>query len=178
MARLSLDDFYRDQSHLTPARRKGINFDHPRTIDWRLAEAVLKNCRVGKSVQVPRYDFATHTRLREFKVFTPGAVVLVDGLWLLWPPRLRRLFDLRIFVHCPERIRLERRLQRDIAARGRDGRSVRRQFRETVAPMHKRFVAPQARWANVILHHPLSQKEVERLGAIIREALSARRTGM
>jgi uridine kinase len=171
VTRLSLDDFYGDQSHLAPLLRDRINFDHPQAIDWRLAEAVLHDCRAGRSVKVPRYDFATHTRLREFKVLTPRSVVLVDGLWLLWRPRIRRLFDLRIFVDCSERIRLERRLERDIAARGRDGRSVRKQFRETVAPMHKRFVAPQARWADVILRHPLSQKEIERVGAVIHETL-------
>jgi uridine kinase len=171
VARLSLDDFYRDQSHLAPPLRERVNFDHPRAIDWQLAEAVLRECRAGRSVQVPRYSFVTHTRRRKFKVLKPRQVILVDGLWLLWRPHLRRLFDFRIFVHCPERLRLERRLERDLASRGRDQDSVRRQFKQTVARMHKEFVAPQARWADVVLRQPLNSKEVAAVIAVIKKSV-------
>jgi uridine kinase len=171
VARLSLDDFYRDQSHLAPAARDRVNFDHPRAIDWRLAQSVLLGCRAGRTVYVPRYNFVTHTRRPTFKTLIPRPVILVDGLWLLWPPRVRRLFDLRIFLHCPERLRLDRRLARDVRERGRDDRSVRRRFQKTVAPMHKRFVAPQARWADVVLRRPPGQREIESLVRAIEETV-------
>src|SRR5580658_3213405 len=174
VTRLSLDDFYLDQSRLPPSARDRVNFDHPKAIDWPLAEAVLLGCRDARTVYVPRYSFITHTRLRTFKVVAPRPIILVDGLWLLWRPQLRRLFDLRVFLDCPARLRLERRLHRDLADRGRDSLSVRRQFKETVAPMHKRFVAPQARWADVLLRQPPSQKEVERLAAMIEDKVSER----
>ena len=174
VTRLSLDDFYRDQSHLTPFMRDRVNYDHPQAIDWPLAEKVLLGCRAGRTVYVPRYSFVTHARLQTFKMVAPRPVILVDGLWLLWRPRFRHLFDLRIFLHCPARLRLERRLQRDMASRGRNDRSVRRQFKETVAPMHKRFVAPQAKWADLVLCQPPSQREIERLAAIIEDRLLVR----
>jgi uridine kinase len=167
VTRLSLDDFYLDQSHLAPRLRERVNFDHPRVIDWRLAETVLRGCRAGRSVYVPRYSFVTHTRRQSFKMVTPRPIILVDGLWLLRRPRVRRLFDLRIFLYCPARLRLDRRLARDVANRGRDTRSVRRQFQKTVAPMHKRFVTPQARWADVVLRQTPGQREVEDLAAVI-----------
>jgi uridine kinase len=169
VTRLSLDDFYRDHSHLAPVARERVNFDHPREIDWRLAERALLGCRAGRAVLVPRYSFVTHTRQSKLKRLTPKPVILVDGLWLLWSPCVRRLFDLRVFLHCPHRLRLERRLARDVAHRGRDDRSVRRQFQKTVAPMHKRFVAPQAQWADVVLRQPPGQREIEHLAAVIRE---------
>src|SRR5690242_4898362 len=59
--RLSLDQFYRDRSHLTPARREAINFDHPRAIDWDCLEGVLRDCLAGRATSAPHYDFATHT---------------------------------------------------------------------------------------------------------------------
>jgi uridine kinase len=174
VTRLSLDDFYRDRSHLTPSMQDRVNYDHPQAIDWPLAEAVLLGCRAARTVYVPQYSFVTHTRRRTFKMVVPRPIILVDGLWLLWRPRLCRLFDLRIFLHCPTRLRLARRLKRDIADRSRDGRSVRRQFKETVAPMHKRFVAPQVKWADVVLRQPPSQREVERLAAIIEDRFRER----
>jgi len=169
VTRLSLDDFYRDQSHLIPSMRERVNYDHPQAIDWPMAEKVLLGCRAARTVYLPRYSFVTHARLRTFKTVAPKPIVLVDGLWLLWRPRFRHLFDLRIFLHCPARLRLERRLKRDMADRGRNDLSVRRQFKETVAPMHQRFVAPQAKWADVVLRHPPSQREVEHLAAMIED---------
>lgn len=173
VTRLSLDDFYRDKSHLPPALRESINFDHPKAIDWRLAETVLKACRAGRWAKVPKYSFVTHTRLRTFKIVKPKPIILVDGLWLLWRPQLRRMFDIRIFLHCPARLRLDRRLARDMANRGRDDTSVRRQFRETVAPMHQRFVAPQAKWADVVLGQPPGPHEVRCLADIIAKRLDS-----
>jgi uridine kinase len=95
----------------------------------------------------------------------------VEGLWLLHRPALRRLFSFRIFVDCPENIRLERRLQRDTVERGRTPESVRKQFRDTVVPMHERFVQPQARWADVRLSEAISpidlQELIERLRTLV-----------
>jgi uridine kinase len=167
--RLSLDDFYRDQSHVPPALRSRINFDHPKVIDWKLAEAVLKGCRSGRRVRLPNYCFITHTRQRKFKIARPRPVILVDGLWLLWRTKIRRMFDLRIFLHCPAHLRLRRRLARDKAHRGRNAASVRRQFSETVAPMHKRFVAPQAKWADVVFRQPPRKREIRHLVTLIEK---------
>src|SRR5579859_2463241 len=142
-ARLSQDDFYRDLGHLPPSSRVTVNFDHPRAIDWLSFEAVLRDCRAGGATAVPQYNFDTHTRLPEKRTLIPGPLVLVEGLWLLWLRQVRDLFDLKIFLDCPEPIRLERRLARDAVERGRTPESVRRQFFRQVAPMHERFVAPQ-----------------------------------
>src|ERR1700759_826216 len=95
-ARLSLDYFYRDRSHLSPARRARINFDHPRAIDWKSVERVLKDCRANRITQVPSYDFATHSRRARTHTLRPKPVILMDGLWLLRRPSLRKLFTLSI----------------------------------------------------------------------------------
>jgi uridine kinase len=166
--RLSLDDFYRDRSHLSPARRSAINFDHPRAIDWPLVMQVLRACRAGQITRLPRYSFATHTRLQQREEWIPSSIVLMDGLWLFSRRAVRELFDLRIFLACATQLRLERRLARDVAERARLPEAVREQFWKTVAPMHDRFVAPQARWADIILNEPPSELEVRKLIDLVR----------
>ena len=163
VARLSLDDFYRDRSHLSPERRSAINFDNPAAIEWSLVERALRDCMAGKETRIPRYDFSSHSRLRRTRLLKPRPIVLLDGLWLLRRPVLRRLFDLRIFIDCPARIRLNRRLARDQGSRGRTADSIRRQFRKTVEPMHIRYVAPQARWADLVLRANWGSREVRSL---------------
>jgi len=172
-ARLSLDDFYRDRSALSPARRALINYDHPRAIDWRKLESVLRHCLTGRCVDLPRYDFKSHTRRWEAAHFTPKPVILIEGLWLLRRPSVRRLFSLSIFLDAPRSTRLRRMLQRDVAARGRTTASVRDQFRKSVEPMHRRFVAPQSRRANVVLPSGWGEPEAARLAQAILEQLGS-----
>ncbi len=175
-AYLSLDDFYRDLSHLTFAQRERVNFDHPRAIDWDCLERVLLDCLAGRPTHIPRYDFATHTRRLDAESWQPQPLVLLDGLWLLRRPAIRRLFARKIFVDCPRALRLTRRIQRDTKERGRSRRSVEQQFREDVAPMHTRFVAPQSRWADLILDSPIDPASVRRLTADLRTLVAVSRS--
>jgi len=166
--RLSLDDFYRDRSHLSLACRARINFDQPRAIDWPGIETALRSLVAGRSARIPQYDFKTHRRLRTCKTVPPKPIILIDGLWLLGRASLRSLFQVRIFIECPLRTRLRRRLERDVGSRGRSVASVRRQFRETVEPMHRLHVAPQSRFADVVLRGTCSTDDVKRLALWIR----------
>ncbi len=159
---LSLDDFYRDRSHLPAERRERINFDVPHAIDWSSARQVINDCRLGQPTRVPRYDFSTHSRLPAPAPLQPKPVVLVEGLWLLCHKATRQLFALKIYVDCPAPLRLTRRRQRDVAERGRTADSVDRQF-QRLAPFHDRYVEPQKQWADVVLNHPFDPTELNLL---------------
>lgn len=161
--RLSLDDFYRDRSSLPLPARQEINFDHPHAIDWQQFEQVLHDCRHGRPTCVPRYDFATHVRKLSGKEVLPAPFVLVEGLWLLWRPRIAKWFDLKIFLDCPAHLRLERRLMRDLSERGRSADAIYSQFWKTVVPMHDQFVAPQAGLADIILQSPPGETALRKL---------------
>jgi len=175
-AHFSLDDFYRDCSRIHPERRTKINFDHPRAIDWLAMEKVLTDLRAGRGTRLPRYDFKTHCRVRARDVLAHKPVVLVDGLWLLHRRSLRRIFGLKIFIDCPGRMRRGRRLLRDLRSRGRTRASILEQLKNTVEPMHERFVAPQQKWADVVLRHNFGTAEVRRLARELRERLNVLRS--
>jgi uridine kinase len=173
--RFSLDDFYRDCSRLQPERRAKINFDHPRAIDWEAMEKVLGDLRAGRAARLPRYDFKTHSRVRAQTALACKPMVLVDGLWLLHRRSLRRLFELKIFIDCPVRTRRGRRLLRDLRSRGRTRISILDQLKNTVEPMHARFVAPQRKWADIVLRHTFDAGEVRRLARELRGKLDVLR---
>jgi uridine kinase len=153
--RIAQDSFYRDRSHLPPAERSRLNFDHPDALDWDCFRETLEAIRAGRETRMPVYDFSTHCRGLDEQPLVPRPIMIVDGLWLLHRPEIRRLFSLSIFMPCPETERLRRRVTRDTAERGRTAPSVRRQFRDTVAPMHRLFVEPQARHAQLVIPSPL-----------------------
>ena len=162
---LSLDDFYCDLSHLSPEEREQTNFDHPSAIDWPLFQGSLSRIGSGQPDALPHYDFATHTRRATAKIWQPRRLVLIEGLWLLRQPELRRLYSMSVFVDCPEQVRLQRRLERDQRERGRSAASVRAQFEQQVAPMHDRFVIRQARHADLLMKSPISQTQLAELSA-------------
>ena len=165
---LCLDDFYRDLSHLPEDERERVNFDDPAAIDWEALREVLECLARGEEAHSPMYDFATHTRPAETRVFARARLGGLVGLWLLHPEWLRDKFVLSVFVECPAEERLRRRVERDVQQRGRTEDSVRQQFAEHVQPMHERFVEPQRPWATRRVHSPLSAEEHAELVAVCR----------
>jgi uridine kinase len=145
------DSYYRDTSHLEPAARAGINYDHPDSLETELLVQHLSELREGRTVAVPVYDFAEHSRLERREHVAPGKVIILDGLLILWDRELRALMDIRVFVDTDADLRFIRRLERDITERGRSAESVIRQYTSTVRPMHLEFVEPSKRYADVIL---------------------------
>jgi uridine kinase len=148
---LQHDAYYKDLSGLPPVQRAEVNFDHPNSLDNELLIRHIQQLKKGKVVEVPIYDFSTHSRTeRTFNVF-PRSVILVEGILIFAETSLRELFDVKIFVDTDSDLRFIRRLQRDIAERGRTTESVIRQYLSTVRPMHMDFVEPSKRYADVII---------------------------
>ncbi len=166
---ISLDDFYRDLSALPKNKRDRQNFDDPVAIEWSLFLQTLARIKRGEPAAIPRYDFASHTRRSRTRLWKPKPVVLLDGLWLLRDPRARRLYSLSLYVDAPRAVRLHRRVARDRRERGRSRASVLRQFREHVEPMHRRFVAPQARHADLVVNSEVSDKALYKLTVMAQE---------
>ena len=171
VSRLSLDDFYQDRSHMPQEERERINFDEPAAVDWGCVQKALEHSRHGEPFCAPSYNFSTHTRSSLRLLWRPKPLVLIEGLWLLHRPDLRRLFSLGVYVDCADEVRFRRRLARDCADRGRTESSVRRQFESTVAPMHEQYVAPQALWADVVLKDPVMDWDVDELVVRLRRLL-------
>lgn len=145
------DWYYRSQDHLSIAQRLRTNYDHPDAIEMALLAEHLAALKRGSAVHAPRYDFTVHTRTRETTRIDPAPVVIVAGLHVLADARLRGLLDLGVYVDTPPAECLARRIARDVAERGRDAAGVRRQFAETVQPMHAAHVAPSRVYAHLIV---------------------------
>ncbi len=145
------DHYYRDLGHLAPAERDAINFDHPSALETELLVEHLAALRRGEAVEVPVYDFATHTRRPTTRSVEPAPVILVEGILVLADPRLREELDLKVFVDTDADVRVLRRVSRDLQHRGRTFESVEAQYYATVRPMHLLFVEPSKRSADVII---------------------------
>lgn len=151
IAFLQHDSYYKDLSGLPPVQRAEINFDHPDSLESELLIEHIASLRDGRPVDVPLYDFATDRRTSQTFTVPPRSVILVEGILIFTEAKLRKMFDVKIFVDTDPDLRFIRRLERDIHERGRTTESVIAQYQATVRPMHLEFVEPSKRYADVII---------------------------
>lgn len=148
---LMIDWYYRDLSHLTMADRMAVNYDHPDSLEVELFAEHLDHLRQGQAIDAPVYDFATHTRSADVTPVAARPFIVSDGILLLAVPELEPFIDVAVFVETPTELRLERRLARDVAERGRQPDDIRRQWNEFVLPMHDQFVEPSRTRADLLV---------------------------
>jgi uridine kinase len=151
IAFLQHDSYYRELTGLPLAQRAQVNFDHPNSLESEMLRDHILQLKNWQSVEVPVYDFTTHSRTSETIHVDPKRVILVEGILIYADPCLRDLFDVKIFVDTDSDIRFIRRLDRDITERGRTTENVVKQYMTTVRPMHLEFVEPSKRYADVII---------------------------
>jgi uridine kinase len=148
---ISQDSYYQDTSHLSMEERKKINFDHPKSIDFDLLVAHLKELKAGNSIEEPVYSFQEHNRTKETRTIHPRKVIIVEGILILTHTAIREMFDIKIFVHADSDERMIRRLKRDINERGRDLNEVLWRYQTTLKPMHQQFIEPTKEFADIII---------------------------
>jgi len=166
------DAYYKDLSDLPMAQRAMQNFDHPDALDNALLISHLQELKAGRPIELPVYDFTTHSRTIRTVTVEPFPVILVEGILIFADEELRQLMDVRIYVDTDADIRFIRRLQRDIAERGRTMESVIHQYLATVRPMHQEYVEPSKRHANVIIPEGgFNEVAMEMIAARIRVLL-------
>lgn len=148
---IAIDWYYRDLRHITMEERKAVNYDHPDSLEFELFGIHLDELRAGRDVEAPVYDFATHTRNAETRLVEASPIVVTEGILLLAVDAVRPKYDFSVFIDVPEAVRLERRIHRDCAERGRDKDDIVRQWNEFVKPMHHALVQPSMATADRIV---------------------------
>jgi uridine kinase len=148
---LEHDRYYRDRNDLRLEERAALNYDHPDSLETDLMVRHLHELRAGRAVDAPVYDFARHARQAVTVRASPRKAIIVEGILIFSDAPLRSLMDVKVFVDADDDTRFIRRLQRDIAERGRTVASVIDQYLGTVKPMHLEFVEPSKRYADIII---------------------------
>ena len=171
---LEFDSYYKDLAHQTSAERAKANFDHPDSLDAALLQKHLLLLKSGGSIDVPVYDFATHTRRKQPRRVTPAPLILVEGILLFSVPELATACDIKIFVDAEPDLRFSRRLRRDIVERSRSVDAIIGQWEETVKPMHDKYVQPSKRVADIIVPNGMNPVAVEMVVARLESLLHSR----
>lgn len=168
-----MDSFYKvlNEKQHAVADRNEYNFDHPDSFDLELLTETLQRLKEGRKVEVPIYNFVTHSR--EFRtvyntqtrIFIStlycnfffqrtmyGAnVIIFEGILSFYNPKVLDMLDMKVFVDTDADIRLARRLKRDINDRARDLDGVLKQYMGMVQPSFNHYIAPLMSHADIIV---------------------------
>ena len=179
VAFIDMDAYYRNFTELSLDERRRLNWDHPDAFDYDLLTAHLERLADRESIEKPVYDFVSHLRSSEVVAVDPSDVIVIDGILLFVDDRVRDLCDVKVFVDADADIRLIRRIQRDLSARGRPLEEIIHQYLSTVQPMHLQFVEPSKRYADIIVprggHNSVA---IEMIVAKIRQRLGYSASGL
>ncbi len=153
ISRITIDDYYKDQTNIPMEERVKVNYDHPKAFDWQLIRTQIQALKEGKSIEKPIYDFTIHNRKKETETIVPGDLIVVEGIMALVDKKLRELGDLKVFIYASHERRFLRRIIRDHQERKRSFESIVNQYFSSVQPMFEEIVAPSATYADVIVNN-------------------------
>ena len=172
VAHVSIDDYYKDFGNLPFEERVKINYDHPKSFDWKLINSQLNDLKNGKTIEKPIYDFTTHSRSNKTEIVEPKELIIIEGIMALVNKDLRALGDLMVFISASRERRLVRRIERDTKERGRTYESVIKQYFETVLPMYEEIIAPSQYYADLIINNDgYSTKSIDVLVSVIQNMM-------
>ncbi len=173
VASIQHDYYYRDRSHLPASEREKINYDHPDALETELLIRHLMELSAGQKVEIPVYDFTTHTRRKERTSVLPEKIIIVDGILLFTDKDLREMMDVKIFIDTDDDIRFIRRLERDIKWRNRSMESVIKQYLETARPMQIEFVGDSKKYADIIIPEGNNPVAINMVVSMLKNTLNA-----
>ncbi len=148
---IKIDDYYYNKEKIPLNENGKRNYDHPDAYDSSLLITQINSLKEGKPIDKPLYDFISQSRLIKTEKVYPSNIIIVEGIMAFAIAKLRKLYDIKIFVDTPDDIRLIRRLKRDMEDRGRTFSSIVSQYLESVRPMHHAFVEPSKKYADLII---------------------------
>jgi len=157
---IQMDSYYNDLKHLSMEEREKNNFDEPNAFDFTLLLDHLKTLDNIGNVEIPNYDYKTHTRKNETSKITHKPILIIEGIFAIYDKKVRSLMNLAVYIDIENNIRKERRIKRDMIQRERTEDSIIYQYENIVEPMYKKYILPMKNKSNLILKE-ISEKSNE-----------------
>ncbi len=178
VTRITLDDYYKDQSNLTFQERVKTNYDHPKAFDWKLLREQVLSLKNNHEIQKPIYDFVNHTRSKNTEIVVSKPLIVVEGIMALVDKQLREIGDLRVFISASSERRFLRRMIRDSKERGRTYENIVNQYFSTVQPMHNEIIEPSSNYADLIINNDgVKNLAIDVLTCVLKEELEKEKLG-
>lgn len=150
---LSMDDYYLPREQQKVDSRGIVNFDRPKSIYRDEFIRDLKQLCAGEIVTRKEYVFNNELAEPKLLVINPAPVIIVEGLFVFHYKELRKMLDLRIFLHAKDNLKVIRRIKRDQIERNYPLDDVLYRYEHHVLPSYEKYVEPYIGKADLIVNN-------------------------
>ena len=145
------DCYYKSLSNITKEERMQRNYDCPEAYETDLLIKQIQELKSGETIERPIYSYTERLRENETVTVKPTKIIIIEGILVLENQELTKLMNLKIFVDTDANVRLERLIKRDTKERGLDIEYIMSKYKNTLKPMHDKYVEPSKKNADIIL---------------------------
>ncbi|MEZ4950128.1 MAG: uridine kinase [Saprospiraceae bacterium] len=150
---LSMDEYYKPKEEQKIDKQGITNFDLPKSIDKKSFVQDLKLLMEGNTVEKQEYTFNNKKAIPKLLTFKPAKVILVEGLFVFHFKKVRKLLDLKVFLHAKENLKVIRRIKRDQVERNYPLEDVLYRYQNHVLPTFERFIEPYFDEADLVINN-------------------------
>ena len=150
---LSMDDYYVPREKQEKDAQGIHNFDRPSSIYRKEFVRDLKQLLVGKTVERQEYVFNNELAEPRMLTFYPAPVIIVEGLFVFHYKELRKLLDLKLFLHAKDNLKVVRRIKRDRVERNYPLEDVLYRYEHHVLPAYEKYVHPHQDRADLVVNN-------------------------
>lgn len=169
---ISQDNYYKP-IHLQTKDENGIeNFDIPDSIDAERYATDIQALRDGKDVTIEEYTFNRKDAIPKLLTFHSAPIIVVEGIFVFHFLEIAHLIDLRIFIDAKNKIKLNRRINRDNVERGYDLTDVLYRWENHVTPTYTKYIRPYKKNADIIIpNNDNFEKGLEVITVFLKEKI-------
>lgn len=149
--------YYGTNNHDTVKTIEDTNYDHPKSIAFDEYVECVKKAKNGYDINVPIYDFLTHSRSDETEFLEFKPIIIIEGILIMTCPELVDLCDFKVYVHAELDTMYRRRCKRDKKERHRTEEQINAQWDRDVKPMFLKYVKPSSSEANITINNDQEQ---------------------
>lgn len=150
---LSMDHYYLPRESHAVDKNGVHNFDLPEGVDFEGFRRDLRALKAGEPVNKKEYVFNNPDREPAILTFLPAPVILVEGIFIFHDPDVRELFDLTIFLHARDNLKVIRRIKRDRIERNYPLDDVLYRYENHVYPAYERYIAPYLEDVDIVINN-------------------------
>jgi uridine kinase len=150
---VSQDNYYRPRDEQHTDEQGVRNFDLPESIDKKSLVADLEALITGHTIRRREYVFNNELAQPRILIFHPAPVIIVEGLFVLHFKKLRKLLDLKVYLHAKENLKIIRRIKRDRIERNYPLEDVLYRYEHHVLPTFEKYVKPYMEDADIVINN-------------------------
>lgn len=153
---VSQDNYYRPREEQSTDENGVTNFDLPSCIDHERFLSDMYQLRAGNTIEFKEYTFNNSLATPKLITIKPTPIIIVEGLFVFYYEELRKLMDLKVYVHASDIAKLMRRIKRDQSERNYPIDDVLYRYEHHVTPAFESYILPYKNLSDIIINNERS----------------------